>query len=86
RWLPARPEDWRAWSWGRSRALHAVAAHRAQLFAACPDAGVHPARDAKRKAVEKLDDAASQAAGPRGPARMASLPAGGSHPSPGSRS
>ena len=34
-WLPKTPEDWRAWSWGRSRALHAAASHEAELRTAC---------------------------------------------------
>src|SRR4051812_35120513 len=38
RWTRAADDDWRAWSWGRSRAAGAVAAHAAELRAVCPPA------------------------------------------------
>jgi hypothetical protein len=38
RWNPRKQGDWRAWSWGRSGAFDAVAAHAAELRAACPPA------------------------------------------------
>jgi hypothetical protein len=34
-WLPAQREDWRAWSWGRSRALGSAAAHLRELRTNC---------------------------------------------------
>jgi hypothetical protein len=77
RWHRSTPEGWRAWSWGRSRAFGAVAAHLPELRATCPSASAATPRSTPvptAPAAASVREPASRAGSARGARDSIALP------------